>query len=324
MMNSTWNQPLPFVIEPTTSHTYSLILLHGLGSSGEKFGKELIESGVCSDGKRLVDVLPGARFIFPTSKKRRATALNRTKLRQWFDVASLDDPSQKPDVQLRGLTESLPEILGLIDAESQKVPRENIIIGGMSRGCAMALICLLILDSPLGGFIGMSGRLPLQREIEDVAKDDGGADSDNPFGSDTDNPFAHSDDECSKNQEPITRVAEYLRGLLDQETLNKPGNANSSATTPVFLGHGEADDKVKHHFGKSAYETLMACGYRVTWKSYEDLGHWYKIPDEIDDLVEFIQEEVSWHVDIRVSDHHPSPVAAQRTPGASSPSQHLP
>ncbi|KAI0377210.1 acyl-protein thioesterase [Hypomontagnella monticulosa] len=296
MSNSARNRPPPFVVEPTTAHTYTLILLHGLGSSGEKFGRELIETGICSNGKRLVDVLPGAKLIFPTSKKRRASAFNRAMITQWFDVASLEDRSQRQDVQLRGLTESLPEIHELINEESKKVPRENIIIGGMSRGCAMALICLLTLDSPLGGFIGMSGWLPFRQEIEDAAKDDMGSD-DNPFSSDTDDPFANSSDESPKDQDPIARVAEYLRDLLDYETRNTPDTANSSATTPVFLGHGEDDDKIKPHFGKLASETMVTCGYRVTWKSYEDLGHWYKVPDEIDDLVDFIERQVGWQVE---------------------------
>ncbi|KAI2631352.1 acyl-protein thioesterase [Hypomontagnella submonticulosa] len=293
------NRSPPFVVEPTKLHTHSLILLHGLGSNGEKFGKELIETGICSNGETLANILPGARFIFPTSKKRRAIALNRAMVTQWFDVSSLDDRSQRQDVQVKGLTESLPEILELIKEESQKIPHKNIIIGGISRGCAMALMCLLTLDSPLGGFIGMSGWLPFQREIEEVAKDDE-TDSDDPFGSGTDDdPFANSDNESSKDQDPIARVAEYVRDLLDQETLNSPKEINSSAATPVFLGHGEGDDKIKLHFGKSASETLTACGYRVTWKTYEDLGHWYKVPDEIDDLVKFIQEQVGWHVERR-------------------------
>ncbi|KAI1376223.1 hypothetical protein F4677DRAFT_419250 [Hypoxylon crocopeplum] len=89
----------PFVIAPTTPHTDSLILLHGFGSNGEKFGKEFIESGICSNGKRLVDVFPSARFISPTSKKRRSAAFGRAMLTQWFNIRSLDEPSHRQEVQ---------------------------------------------------------------------------------------------------------------------------------------------------------------------------------------------------------------------------------
>lgn len=103
----------------------------------------------------------------------------------------------------------------------------------------MTLICLLTLDFSLDDFIGMSGWLPFQQEIEELARDD----------------------ERSKDQDPIAKVSEYLRDSLEQEILNNTAKANSSAATPVFLGHGESDDKIKPYFGKPAYEILITCGY---------------------------------------------------------------
>jgi hypothetical protein len=29
----------------------------------------------------------------------------------------------------------------------------------------------------------------------------------------------------------------------------------------------------------------------VTWKIYESFGHWYKVPDEIDDILNFLREK---------------------------------
>ncbi len=69
-------------------------------------------------------------------------------LTQWFDIASLDDPSHRSDTQLQGLEESAREILDLISQESREIPPKNIILGGLSQGCATALICLLALDFP--------------------------------------------------------------------------------------------------------------------------------------------------------------------------------
>ncbi|KAI1143725.1 acyl-protein thioesterase [Hypoxylon sp. FL0543] len=288
------SQPPPFVVEPTAQHQYSLILLHGLGSNGENFGNELIETGICSNGKKLVDIFPGARFIFPTSKKRRSTAFGRAKLTQWFDIKSLDDPSHRQDGQVRGLTESSREILELVNEESKKIPRERIILGGLSQGCAAALICLLTLDLPLGGFVGMSGWLPFQGEIKKIAEGDEGVDDDSPSRFDRDDPFSDSDEELSGDQDPISEVVAYVRDLLGQESLKSRDEAISLIRTPVFLGHGELDDKIKPRLGQLAGETLVSCGFRVTWKSYRDQGHWYKIPDEIDDLVEFIQTQVGY------------------------------
>lgn len=28
----------------------------------------------------------------------------------------------------------------------------------------------------------------------------------------------------------------------------------------------------------------------VTWKAYEEFGHWYKVPDVIDDAVRFLKK----------------------------------
>ena len=115
----------------------------------------MIQTGVTSRGEKLTYVLPGARFIFPTTKRRRATALNREKLTQWFDVESLEDRSYCSYTQLHGLKESHREILEIINPEAEKVPsRKNNVLGDISRGCAMGLISLLSLELPIGSFIG--------------------------------------------------------------------------------------------------------------------------------------------------------------------------
>src|SRR5882757_1624688 len=96
---------MPFIIEPSSGrHTHSFILLHGLGSNGEKFGSELLETGICSisNGKKLTEILPDAKFIFPTSQRRRSSAFSRARLTQWFDIASLDDPSYRSYTQIQG------------------------------------------------------------------------------------------------------------------------------------------------------------------------------------------------------------------------------
>ncbi|KAI1206895.1 alpha/beta-hydrolase [Annulohypoxylon truncatum] len=284
------NRPPPFVVKPTSHHTHTFILLHGLGSNGEEFGRQFLDTGICSDGRKLTDVFRGARFIFPTAKRRRSSAYGRAKLTQWFDIASLDDPWHRPDTQLKGLAESSAEILGLVNEEIMKIPRDNIIIGGLSHGCAMALSCLLALDFPLGGFIGMSGWLPFQPDIEELLKTgDGIGDDEDPFGFDDDDPFSTTDGEAQEQRDTAIDVLNFSRELLCLPSPSSPTQDTTSITTPVFLGHGDADEKIKPSFGENASATLKSIGYKVTWKRYKDQGHWYKIPDEIDDIVQFIQ-----------------------------------
>ncbi|KAG8412955.1 hypothetical protein J3458_013378 [Metarhizium acridum] len=276
-----------YVVEPLGPHSHTLILLHGLGSNGEKFGTELLETGLTSSGHKLTDLLPGARFVFPTSKRRRSTAFGRSMLTQWFDIARLEDPSYRKERQLDGLAESAREILDIIATELQKVQPQNLIIGGLSQGCAMSLAVLLSLEHPIGGYIGMSGYLTYQDELESAVQDD--VDSDDPFA----RPGESQD--ATEQASPVkAQVVE--RDLLGLPLLDCPSQEKTACQTPVFLGHGVADDKVPCVLGEAAAQLMRNAGYQVEWKCYENQGHWYKIPDEIDDICSFIALRVGWEI----------------------------
>lgn len=275
-----------FVVQPTSAHTHTIILLHGLGSNGEKFGTELLESGVSSAGMKLTEIYPGAKFVFPTAKKRRSSAFHRAKLNQWFDIASLDDPSHRRDVQLQGLAESALEIRGILNRELVTIPNSNIIFGGLSQGCAMSLSILLTLEFPLGGFVGMSGWLPFRRDIYDIINSNKTPDDEG-----VEDIFSFGGSEEEEVLDPSVAAINFVRDLLciDALDISTLKNAQMSLTTPVFLAHGEDDEKIKVTLGQEAAQTLSSIGIQTTWKSYPGLGHWYKIPEEIDDILEFLQ-----------------------------------
>ncbi|CEI61868.1 hypothetical protein FVEN_g2924 [Fusarium venenatum] len=277
----------PYIVEPTRPHTHSLILLHGLGSNGEKFGRELIETGISSDGKSLPVLLPGGKFIFPTSQTGRSSVFRRVRVTQWFNVASLDGPYYRNETQLNGMEESLREIFRLINQERERVPDKNIILGGISQGCAIGFMCLLAMEYSLGGYIGISSWLPFAAEFEGLTN----ASDDASFSGEDDNPFAASDDEDDQGN-TNAQVHGYARELLLMET--EDSSNPSSLSTPVFIGHGKADEKVKPELGEGACRILRSVGYDVQWKGYAGLGHWYKVPDEIDDILDFIREKVGW------------------------------
>lgn len=284
-----------YIVEPTAKHSHTIILLHGLSSNGQKFGQELLETGKTSAGKTLPDLLPGARFIFPTAKRRRSSAFGRKKLTQWFDIARLPDPSYRKETQLQGLAESAVEIRKLLrqEIELAGVPPTNIILGGLSQGCAMSLSVLLALEYPLGGYFGMCGYLPFQQDIEDEINKEHESDD----GMDDDNPFATSDQD-GRPEDPALRALDFQRDLLCINTpLDTTGEQQQTASsTPIFLGHGDADEKKPYVLGEDAARTMRAAGYSVEWKLYPGLGHWYKIPDEIDDIVQFIRNRVGWEM----------------------------
>ncbi|OIW23854.1 phospholipase/carboxylesterase [Coniochaeta ligniaria NRRL 30616] len=288
--NATSQPPAPFIVEPSGAHTHSLIFLHGFGSNGETFGRVLLDSGMTSKGLRLPQLLPGARFIFPTSRRRRSTAFSRSMLTMWFDKARMDDPSYRKDLQLQGLEESAREILDLIrhERDAKGIAPKNIILGGLSQGCAMSLSIMLCLDYHIGGFVGMSGYLPFREDIDEALA---GA----PIGDDDDNPFA-DDGEDAKRHDPAVKASIFERDLLGLPGVEVPEIVQTAHGTPVFLGHSNNDDKVPCSLGEAMRRTVERAGYEVEWKCYQGLGHWYKIPDEIDDVVEFIRNKVGWEV----------------------------
>jgi predicted esterase len=272
------------MVTPEGNHTHTFILLHGLGSSGSNFGRELLDTAITSSGKKLGELLPFAKFIFPTAKKRRSSAFRRAVLNQWFDIASLKDPSFREGVQYQGLSESAHVILGLIKEESAKVSSKNVILGGLSQGCAIGLAVLLSLDHAIGGFIGISGWMCFQKEILDIA-------SGHTF-DDEDNPFAAGEDDGTI-EHPIVRAANFQRAILSVDQIELSTEHQTCLMTPVFLGHGEADEKVLCRLGEEASQTVRSVQMDVTWKVYPGQGHWYKIPDEIDDIVDFLRNKTN-------------------------------
>lgn len=96
-----------------------------------------------SKGLHLPQLLPRARFIFPTSRRRRSTAFNRSTLTMWFDKARMDDLFYRKDLQLQGLEESAREILDLIrhERDAKGIAPKNIILVGLTQGCA--ILCQL-------------------------------------------------------------------------------------------------------------------------------------------------------------------------------------
>ena len=284
--------PDPFVVQPISEHTHTAILLHGLGSNGGAFGGELLRSGISSTCQSLTDSFPGMRFIFPTSRKRRSAAFRRATINQWFDMASLDDPSQRRELQIDGLTESAKYIRSILKQETANVPPANIILGGLSQGCAMALFALLSLEFSVGCFIGLSGWLPFRNDIMDLVSYDGPSsekeeDEVSVFGEDSDND--------GRDESPPVQAVNLVRDILSMGKINSSSNSreNSSLATPVFLGHGKEDLKIKCSFGTEAVNTLNILGIDVTWRCYSELGHWYKIPDEIDDIVEYLMRTLT-------------------------------
>ena len=291
----------PLVVTPVTAHTHTFILLHGLGSNANRFAVKFLQS------TNLSSRLPTVKFIFPTARKRRSTVLNRVAINQWFDIYSLDDPEQRTDLQVEGLCQTGGFLRRLIDREAEAfddidddVRYSRIIIGGLSQGCAMGIFTFLagVGDGgrKLGGFVGMSGWLPMRRQLEDFFHPLSLNDEDNS-GIDKFDIFGRNSNNESGDELPPLEAINHIREILDLPPLPPiSSDAKPPADylqSPVFLGHGSADEKVSIKLGEEMADFLTGkLQMDVTWKVYERFGHWYKTPDEIDDIVQFLRKEV--------------------------------
>ena len=97
----------PYVVEATCTHAHTIILLHGRGSNGSKFGSEILGSPSTLQNLTLPALFSSLKFICPTAPKRRSTVLKRIPINQWFDNYSLEDTSKREELQIDGLAETV-------------------------------------------------------------------------------------------------------------------------------------------------------------------------------------------------------------------------
>lgn len=285
----------PLVLSPKGPHHRTLVLLHGRGSNAFSFGSALLAMKLSPTSLTLPETFPDAEFIFPTAKLRRSAALKRARIAQWFDNFSLEDPDERQGAQHEGLHESAEFIHKIILQEAGLVGTQNVILGGLSQGSAMGLHVLMSFQSShersLGGFFGMSGWLPFSKQLAAISegKDPESTDiaEDADENGEDENPF---DDE-KPNENAITSLAARAIHFIRQDVLDFPDTREKydTVTVPIFLGHGELDEKVSVNLGKNAADTMTKLGWIVTWKSYSGLAHWHS-PEELEDVARFVKE----------------------------------
>lgn len=296
--------PEPLIVHPTTAHTHSILLLHGRGSNAKRFGLELLAART-SANKTLAEHFPSARFIFPTAKKRRSTVLKRIPINQWFDSFSPENPSQRQHLQYDGIRETSEFVKRLVDQEAEVIGRERVVVGGLSQGCAAALHVLLNIEgeAAMAGFVGMSGWLPFAETLDPTVVDmehgqDEIEDVFGPDGDDEDEDGTHAthqdDQDGGKRGMPLHELqrtaANTARDIASLPSLSTAKKV-MFPSTPIFLGHGRHDERISVNLGRQARHVLEALGCTVRWREYDE-GHWYKVPEELDDIVEFLQDVV--------------------------------
>lgn len=220
--------PDPIVIPPASGiHKESFLVLHGRGDNGEQFGLGLLLTAIPEYGD-LRAAFPNAKFIFPTASKRRMRGFNNCSINQWFDIASLVDPEEDPDIQYEGLRESTAYCCGLLRSEIDQVGAPNVVLWGLSQGCATMLLSLLHWEGePLAAAVGMCGWLPLRNRMLEACED--------PVGSPVeDDPFEKSGGVVS-NADKLEEAVSCFREVVGL-TSEAPTKQFVCRQIPVFLG----------------------------------------------------------------------------------------
>ncbi|TVY75594.1 Acyl-protein thioesterase [Lachnellula suecica] len=288
--------PRPLVLYPAFEHRQTFIILHGRGSTAAKFGPPLLET-ITTSGETLQSAFPHAKIVFLTASRNRATIYKKSYTHQWFDHWHMEEPTKRQDLMRDGLNKSCNYVHSILKQEIESVGKKNVILWGLSQGCATSLASLLTWDGePFAAMVGMCGYLPFANHIEDIARGNSfeADDDEDPFGREEDDPFSHSDDEdddifggnSSAKDLPAEAVA-FLRDEIDME--DKAGMKFQEI--PVFLGHGTEDDKVPIDIGREARTCLDLLGAEVQMVEYQGLGHWYS-GEMLGDIFNFLREKL--------------------------------
>lgn len=328
--------PEPLVYEPTSGiHKHTVILLHGRGGSADAFGPALLNTTfpsthrqrICSPPRNgisaklssqtrpstLAEALPHARFVFPNAPKQRATVYKRSIIRQWFDDWHLGFTADEVDgrydlgLQTTGLGSTVTYLHSLVAEEAELVGgARNIILGGISQGCAVSLIASLLWEGKegLGGVVGMCGWLPYISQIKErlnIGHEDDGRhspaveDSDEQAGFD---PFDRSSSPgCDATPSDdidtggsLAAALDWLRGELEMPRRQLAASDVLRSSIPAIMCHGLDDEKVEVAKGSEAAEFLSAIGTGpFSFHEFPGVGHEFS-PRMLLDVAEFIQD----------------------------------
>ncbi|KAK3196904.1 hypothetical protein K4F52_000248 [Lecanicillium sp. MT-2017a] len=200
-------------------------------------------------------------------------------------------PSTKEPSRDSGLRETTTFIHELLAKEERIVPggASNIIIGGLSQGCAASLVALLLWESePPAAWFGLCGWLPFASTLADFCKTTNDVDEEEEEEEEEDIFERDPEDNGGGDEiEPPAKAIRWLREELELLPPTKSEEQPKSASVPLFLGHGVDDDTVGVELGRSAVNVVRSLGYEAEWHEYEGLGHWYSAK-MLRDLVSFL------------------------------------
>lgn len=189
-------------------------------------------------------------------------------------------------------------IHGLIKDTVDEAGPKNMVMAGLSQGCAAALVTILTWEGePLAAMFGFCGWLPLRGHMGDVMDSTTNGDHD-----DDKNLFGRSMRSDHERDPPKEGIA-WLKEEIDLPTSSSSSSSAEVAPegsscaillpfqrTAFFLGHGTEDEKVDVRLKREANACLATLKAAVYWKEYDGLGHWYS-GQILGDLTDFLEEK---------------------------------
>ncbi|TWU72157.1 hypothetical protein ED733_003723 [Metarhizium rileyi] len=249
---------LPIIVPAAKTHTHTVVFLHGRGDVAENFVASLNYSKD-SRGRTLQEIFPSFKWVFPKAGVSASLSFGGNKVSQWFDIWNVSDFSEREEMQLPGLKESIVMLRKVLGVEANILGGhwDKIILAGISQGAATATHALLNLKLPaaaedgagltggLAAFVGFSCRMPFPG-----------------------------------------RTLGETRAVLGLEDV--PADDEVIQKTPMLLEHCVDDPLVLVQNGRVLRDTLRGFGAQVHWREYPDGGHWFHSPTGMDDVAEYL------------------------------------
>ena len=143
------------VHEPSTTATWVIIWLHGLGANGHDFEAVIPTLAIPSN-------MP-IRYVFPSAPTMPVTINAGASMPAWYDILSLEKNGPQDQT---GILAAEKLIHTLIQEQiDQGIASTHIFLGGFSQGGALALFTGLRYFQPLAGIFGLSTYLPISHYL---------------------------------------------------------------------------------------------------------------------------------------------------------------
>lgn len=146
----------PVVLEPSAEAEATLLLVYGMGTSGETY---------VPMARRIQErVNAPLRVVLPHAPQRHISLMNGEATTAWFDLRDKDFRVHEDE---QGIMDSSGYLTDLIEEQaSSGVPTERVVVSGFSQGGALALRVGTTLQARVAGIAALSGWLPLAKRTQ--------------------------------------------------------------------------------------------------------------------------------------------------------------